>query len=487
MRVRLYWSLARLAAAEGRGAVALTNIRKAIALLETTEDALNLARAHVLAAKIELDRSDAQPAAEHLDQAERLFGVPANQDLVEMKILRSRIAAARGDADTAVELAREAIAVDSSKADRGLALSRSRRRPGAPRRHRRRRRRVPRSGRHARGGRLVAARRERLPRLGEHAPRERTRARGARRARPRSRPRHARDAAGTPPSVDLRARGHAARPVLARTLGTHGERRDAHVPRRAAHAGARRRRPRGARAGVAVAGRRRHHPRRVGGGGRTRALAARPRRRPLRVPRPRAERPPARPRVARAARAAPRPRADGRARAAARVLRPAHRGEARTPPRADDRAGALRSGSGEPARLADRRRPRRARAGAAPHAWACTRAAPRRSCGSAGRSSSSACTARRRRRSCAGSNANAVSGRGRSASSASKGSAASTTASSATSASSSSCAPLRGRPVEGWETAELLAPYGEWSGLASVYLLAGFARGLLSFDSAAAA
>ncbi len=46
---------------------------------------------------------------------------------------------------------------------------------------------------------------------------------------------------------------------------------------------------------------------------------------------------------------------------------------------------------------------------------------------------------------------------------------------------------LRGRPVEGWETAELLAPYGEWSGLASVYLLAGFSRGLLSFDTAAAA
>ncbi len=122
MRVRLYWSLARLAATEGRGAVALANIRKAIALLETTEDALNLARAHVLAAKIVLDRGDAQPAAEHLDQAKRLFGSPANQDLVEMKTLRSRIAAVEGDADAAVELAREALAVESSKPDRGLAL-----------------------------------------------------------------------------------------------------------------------------------------------------------------------------------------------------------------------------------------------------------------------------------------------------------------------------------------------------------------------------
>ena len=38
---------------------------------------------------------------------------------------------------------------------------------------------------------------------------------------------------------------------------------------------------------------------------------------------------------------------------------------------------------------------------------------------------------------------------------------------------------LRGRRVEGWETAELLEPYGEWAGLASVYMLAGFKNGLL--------
>lgn len=46
---------------------------------------------------------------------------------------------------------------------------------------------------------------------------------------------------------------------------------------------------------------------------------------------------------------------------------------------------------------------------------------------------------------------------------------------------------MRGREVEGWETAELLEPYGEFSGLASVYLLTGFGRGLLTFDVAAAA
>ena len=46
---------------------------------------------------------------------------------------------------------------------------------------------------------------------------------------------------------------------------------------------------------------------------------------------------------------------------------------------------------------------------------------------------------------------------------------------------------LRGRWAEAWETAELLEPYGEWAGLASVYLLAGAARGLVPLTSAAAA
>ena len=46
---------------------------------------------------------------------------------------------------------------------------------------------------------------------------------------------------------------------------------------------------------------------------------------------------------------------------------------------------------------------------------------------------------------------------------------------------------LRGREVEAWETAELLEPYGEWAGLASVYLLRGFSRGLIPLPAARAA
>ena len=40
-------------------------------------------------------------------------------------------------------------------------------------------------------------------------------------------------------------------------------------------------------------------------------------------------------------------------------------------------------------------------------------------------------------------------------------------------------ASLRGRWPEPEETAELLEPYGEWKGLASVFLLQGFKRGLI--------
>jgi 3-methyladenine DNA glycosylase/8-oxoguanine DNA glycosylase len=43
---------------------------------------------------------------------------------------------------------------------------------------------------------------------------------------------------------------------------------------------------------------------------------------------------------------------------------------------------------------------------------------------------------------------------------------------------------MRGRWVEGWETEELLTPYGEWAGLAGVYMLNGWARGLLPVSPA---
>jgi DNA-3-methyladenine glycosylase II len=49
------------------------------------------------------------------------------------------------------------------------------------------------------------------------------------------------------------------------------------------------------------------------------------------------------------------------------------------------------------------------------------------------------------------------------------------------------CSALRGRRVETWETAELLVPYGEWAGLASVYLLAASRLGLVPLPQSRAA
>jgi 3-methyladenine DNA glycosylase/8-oxoguanine DNA glycosylase len=41
-------------------------------------------------------------------------------------------------------------------------------------------------------------------------------------------------------------------------------------------------------------------------------------------------------------------------------------------------------------------------------------------------------------------------------------------------------ASLEGRWPEQYETARLLEPYGEWQGLASLFLLTAFARGLVA-------
>jgi transcriptional regulator with XRE-family HTH domain len=126
MRVRLYWSMARLAHTEGHASVALNNVRKAIALLQATDDTLHLARAHILAANITLSRQDADSAAQHLDRAEQLLGTPvATDDLVEIAIQRSRIGTAQGEAARAITFARQALKLNSERnpVDEGRALA----------------------------------------------------------------------------------------------------------------------------------------------------------------------------------------------------------------------------------------------------------------------------------------------------------------------------------------------------------------------------
>jgi tetratricopeptide (TPR) repeat protein len=124
-RVRLYWSMARLAQVEGRTTVALANVRKAIALLQLTDDTLHLARANILAASIALSRGDADTAEPHLDHAESLLGnAGAVEDVSELKYRRSRLAMLRGNAADAIRLAREAIELIGGKnpIDEGVAF-----------------------------------------------------------------------------------------------------------------------------------------------------------------------------------------------------------------------------------------------------------------------------------------------------------------------------------------------------------------------------
>jgi transcriptional regulator with XRE-family HTH domain len=124
-RVRLYWSLARLAHAQSEPALALSNARKAIALLEATEDTLNLARAHLLAASIMITRRNGRDATRHLDRAERLLGAtPSAADDAMLRVKRAQVAALDGDPGETVALARRALdTIDEELAEeRGAAF-----------------------------------------------------------------------------------------------------------------------------------------------------------------------------------------------------------------------------------------------------------------------------------------------------------------------------------------------------------------------------
>ena len=73
-QVRLYWSVARISVLQGRPTVALENVRRAIALLEASENNAQLARAHLLCAAIMNTQGRAEEAGPHLETAERLLG-----------------------------------------------------------------------------------------------------------------------------------------------------------------------------------------------------------------------------------------------------------------------------------------------------------------------------------------------------------------------------------------------------------------------------
>ena len=125
-RVRLYWSLARLNEIRNQPAAALDYIRRAIALLEVTEDTLHLARAHLLCGTIMISQGKAQEAGAQFAAAERMFGPkPDPFDLANLRSDQAKRAVLLQQPKEAERLAREALELlgDDHPAERGVSLA----------------------------------------------------------------------------------------------------------------------------------------------------------------------------------------------------------------------------------------------------------------------------------------------------------------------------------------------------------------------------
>jgi tetratricopeptide (TPR) repeat protein len=123
-RVRLYWSAGRVAGFQGQLSVALDHYRHAVALLEATEDTLNLARAHVGCAWTLNAAGRAKESLKHLETAERLFGGnPQPGDLASLRTEQAKAALQLGDHGEAAARATEAIELlgDTDPAEQGIA------------------------------------------------------------------------------------------------------------------------------------------------------------------------------------------------------------------------------------------------------------------------------------------------------------------------------------------------------------------------------
>lgn len=124
-QVRVNWSHARLLAAERRPKPALASLRRAIAILEATEDERQLGRAHLLYAEILTSSGDLERSERHLRIADNLLGTePDMEDRYWLRAEQARWAARRGESERALALANEALSLigDSDPAERGTAL-----------------------------------------------------------------------------------------------------------------------------------------------------------------------------------------------------------------------------------------------------------------------------------------------------------------------------------------------------------------------------
>jgi tetratricopeptide (TPR) repeat protein len=108
-QVTMHWSLARLAYMEGQPRAALREIRRAIILLDHTEDSLELARAHLFAAEVHLWAYNTPEAMRHLELAAQLESLAADaRDLGALHSGQALAHARVGDFERARPLIRRA-------------------------------------------------------------------------------------------------------------------------------------------------------------------------------------------------------------------------------------------------------------------------------------------------------------------------------------------------------------------------------------------
>jgi tetratricopeptide (TPR) repeat protein len=123
-RVRLYWGMGRVVADQGNTTAALDYLRRAMAMLEATEDTVQLARAHLMCAWIFVSSQRPHEAVPHLELAEQLLGPhPEPLDVAYLRTEQAKCAVQLGDPARAVEAARQALDVlgDSDPHEQGSA------------------------------------------------------------------------------------------------------------------------------------------------------------------------------------------------------------------------------------------------------------------------------------------------------------------------------------------------------------------------------
>jgi tetratricopeptide (TPR) repeat protein len=123
-RVRLYWSLGRLTTREGHPLSGLAYFRRAVALLEATDDTLHLARGHLSCAWALTKSGKAEEAGRHLELAAQLFGPRiAPADLGWLRTEQAKRALRLQEPDEALRCARQALEAlgESDPGERGDA------------------------------------------------------------------------------------------------------------------------------------------------------------------------------------------------------------------------------------------------------------------------------------------------------------------------------------------------------------------------------